>query len=78
MKYEKDSGFCAGVDAGVVQGIADDGVFGSEQSFEESAVIERRKPVMPIKLPKMLLKKIVPIKGVQYRLCSTIVSATMP
>ena len=30
-----------------------------------SAVTERRKPVMPMKLPQMLLRKIVPMKGAQ-------------
>ena len=42
-----------------------------------SAVDERRKPVMPIRLPRMLLRKIVPMNGAQCRLCSPIDSATM-
>ena len=34
-----------------------------------SAVEERKKPVKPIKEPKMELRKMVPIKGVQWALC---------
>ena len=42
-----------------------------------SAVVERKKPVRPIKLPQMELKKMVPMKGVQWALCAPMVLTTM-
>ena len=43
-----------------------------------SAVVERRKPVMPMRLPQILLIKMVMMKGVQWALWAPMVSTTMP
>ena len=44
----------------------------------KSAVVLRRKPVKPMKEPQMELKKMVPMKGAQCRLCLPMLCSTMP